>query len=158
MDLEDPETDRRGTEIAAAMTAAGVEDITAHFLPRRRRWGRGRRMWSMVREGKVVRSRTDYLLGIDRSLFRNVSVRDPQHNTDHFMVVGCLRSAPEREHTRYIAGRRKLPLRPPTEPTREDGVFAALWRAVPKPHGRERHKNECISEEMWRLVDERVSA
>ena len=38
-DLEDSENDRRGTEIAAAMTAAGVEDMMAHFLPRRRRWG-----------------------------------------------------------------------------------------------------------------------
>ena len=95
-DLEDAENDRRGTKIVAAMTAAGVEDMTAHFLPRRRRWGRERRTWSMVREGKDVRSRTDYRLGTDRSLFRNVSVRDQQHNTNHFMVVGCLRSAPER--------------------------------------------------------------
>ena len=76
-DLEDPENDRRGTGITAAMTAAGVEDITAHFIPRRRRWGRERRTWSMLREGKVVWSRTDYLLETDRSLFRNVSVRDP---------------------------------------------------------------------------------
>ena len=30
MDLEDSENDRRGTEIAAAMTATGVEDMTAH--------------------------------------------------------------------------------------------------------------------------------
>ena len=29
---------------------------------------------------------------------------------------------------------------------------------MPKPHGRDRNKNECISEETWRLVDERVSA
>ena len=112
----------------------------------------------MVREGKVVRSRTDYLLGADRIIFRNMSVQDPQNNTDHFMMVGCLRSAPEREHTQYIAGRRKSPLRPPTEPTREDGVFAALRRAVPKPHGRYRHKNEWISEETWRLINKRVSA
>ena len=98
-DLEDSESDRRGTEIAAAMTAAGVEGMMAHFLPRKRRWGRERRTWSMVWEGKVVRSQTDYLLGSDRSLFRNVSVRYPQHNTNHFMMVGCLRSAPEREHT-----------------------------------------------------------
>ena len=104
----------------------GVEDMTAHFLPRRRRWGREQRTWSMVREGKVVRSRTDYILGRDRSLFRNVSARDPRHNTDHFMVVGCLRSAPAREHAKYLTGRRKLPLQPPTEPTREDGIFAAL--------------------------------
>ena len=140
------------------MTAAGVEDMTAHFLPRKRRWGRERGAWSMVREGKVVRSRTDYLLGTDRSLFRNVSVRDPRHNTGHFMVVGCLRSAPEREHTRYIMGRRKMLLQPPTEPTREDGIFEALRRAVPKPHARDRHKNAKISEETWRLVNERVSA
>ena len=129
------------------MTAAGVEDMTSHFLPRRRRWGWERRTWSMVREGKVVRSRTDYILGTYQSIFRNMSVRDPRHNTDHFMVVGCLLSAPEREHTRYIAGRKKLPLRPPTKPTREGGIFAALRRAVPKPHARERHKNEWILEE-----------
>ena len=55
-DLEDLESDRRLTEIAAAMTEAGVEEITAHFLPRKCRWGRERRVWIMVREGKVVRS------------------------------------------------------------------------------------------------------
>ena len=57
--LTDPENDRRGMEIVAALTEAGLEDMTAHFLPRQRRWGRERRTWSMVREGKVVRSRTD---------------------------------------------------------------------------------------------------
>ena len=101
---------------------------------------------------------TDYLLGTDRSLFRNVSVRYPRHNIDHFMVVGCLRSSPEREHARYIKGRRNMLLRPPTEPTREYGIFEALRRAVPKPHEREKHKNAWISEETWRLVDKRVYA
>ena len=38
--LDDPENDRRGTEIAAALTEAGVEDTTVHLLPRRRRWRR----------------------------------------------------------------------------------------------------------------------
>ena len=88
----------------------------------------------------MVRSRTDYLLGTDRSLFSNVYVRDPRHNTDHFMVVGCLCSAPEQEHARYIRGTRKMPFRPPAEPTREDGIFEALRRAVPKPHERDKHK------------------
>ena len=74
------------------------------------------------------------------------------------MVVGCLHSAPKWEHTRYIMGRRKMPLRPPTEPTREDGIFEALRRAVPKPHARDRHKNAWISEETWRLTDERAYA
>ena len=51
-DLGDTASGGRGTEIAAAMTEAGVEDMKAHFLPRKRRWGRERRTWSMVREGK----------------------------------------------------------------------------------------------------------
>ena len=54
-------------------------------------------------------------------------------------------------------GRRKLTLRPPTDPTREDGIFEALQRAVPKPHAGDRHKDVWISEEMCRLVIERVS-
>ena len=45
----------------------------------------------MVRRGKAVRSRTDYILGTDRSLFMNVAVRDPRHNSDHYMVMGLLR-------------------------------------------------------------------
>ena len=38
--LADPENDGRGTEIATALTEAGLEDMAAHFLPRQRRWGR----------------------------------------------------------------------------------------------------------------------
>ena len=31
--LDDPENDRRGTEITAALTEEGLEDMTVHFLP-----------------------------------------------------------------------------------------------------------------------------
>ena len=86
-DLGETESDGRGTEIAAALPEAGVEDMTAHFLPRKRLWKRERRTWSMVREGRVIRSRTDYLLGTERSLFRNMAVRDPRKNSDYYMVV-----------------------------------------------------------------------
>ena len=70
-DLGEVEGDRRGTEISAAMTEAGLEDMATHFLPRRRRWGRERRTWAMVRGGKAERSKTDYILGTDRRLFMN---------------------------------------------------------------------------------------
>ena len=33
--LGDTENDRRGSEITAAMTEAGVEDMMAHFLPKK---------------------------------------------------------------------------------------------------------------------------
>ena len=73
-DLGATDNDRRGSETATTLTEAGVKDMLAHSLPRKRLWGRERRTWSMVREGRVVRSRKDYLLETDRSLFRNVSV------------------------------------------------------------------------------------
>ena len=112
----------------------------------------------MIREGREVRSRTDYILGMDHRLFGNVSVRDPRHNSDHCMALVCLHSASLKEHARYLRGRKRLPLGPPTEPTREDRIFAALCTAVPKPRAREARKNAWISETTWRLVDKRVSA
>ena len=48
-------------------------------------------------------------------------------------------------------------MRPPSKPTRVDQLFAALRRAVPKAQPCEARRNTWISEEMWRLVDERVS-
>ena len=112
----------------------------------------------MIREGREVRSRTDYILGTDCRLFGNVSVRDPRHNSYHYMVLGCLHSASLKDHTRYLGGRKKIPLHPPTEPTMEDTIFADLRRAVPKPRDQEARKNAWILATMWRLVDERVSA
>ena len=112
----------------------------------------------MIREGKEVRSRTDYILGKDRRIFGNVSVQDPMHNSEHYMVMGCLHSAYLKEHARYLRGRKKPPLRPPTEPKREDTIFAALRRAVAKPRAQEARKNAWISATTWTLVDKRVSA
>ena len=158
MMLTEPENDQRGTDITAALTEEGLEDMAAHFIPRQSKWGRERRMCIMVREGKVVRSGPDYILGTDRRLFWNVSIQDPRHNTHHYMVLGCLCSAHKRKHTKYLTGRKQLPLRTPSDPTQEDRIFAALRRAVPKPNARERRENGWISEDTWRLVDKRVSA
>ena len=74
------------------------------------------------------------------------------------MVVGQLRGGKAREHVRYTKGRRRMPLLPPKEPTREDKLFRDQRRAVPKPHEREKHRNAWISNEKWRLVDKRVLA
>ena len=38
--LAEPENDQRGTDIAAALTAEGLEYMSAHFIPRRHTWGR----------------------------------------------------------------------------------------------------------------------
>ena len=112
----------------------------------------------MIQKGREMRSGTDYILGTDRCLFGNVSVWDPRHNSDHYMDLGCLHSASLMDHTRYLRGRKNLPLRPPTKPTREDKIFAALRRAVPKTRAQEAQRNEWISAATWRLVGKRVSA
>ena len=83
MKLSEPEGDWRGEEITEALTSERLEDMSAHFLPRRKSWCRDERTWSMVQTGREVRYRTDYILGTDRRLFWNVSVRDPRHNSDY---------------------------------------------------------------------------
>ena len=158
INLAEPEGDRRGENIAAAMAIEGLEDMSAHFLLGRRSWCRDGRTWSMIQEGREVRSWTDYIMGTDRRLFGNVSVWDPRHNSYHYMVLGCLHSASSREHNRYLRGCKRLPLRPPTAPTRDDIIFAALWRTVPNPRAQEARKNVWILATTWILVDKRVSA
>ena len=112
----------------------------------------------MIRKGRGVRSRTDYILGTDRCLFRNVAVRDSRHNSDHYMVLGCLPNAPPTEQKQYLGERKLWPVRPPREPTTTDELFAALHRAVPRAQPCKARRNAWISESTWRLIDERVSA
>ena len=47
---------------------------------------------------------------------------------------------------------------PPTAPTREDGIFTDLRRAVLKPKARDARKNAWILGAPWILVNERFSA
>ena len=132
--------------------------MARHFLPRAKRWCRNRWNWGMLWKGQEVRSRTDYILGTDRRLFRNVTVWDPRHNSDHYMVLGCLLSAPLSETKRYLGGQKRWPVRPRVKPTRTDELFAALQSALQRAKPREARRNAWISAETWRLIDERVSA
>ena len=91
--LSDVEGDRREEEIVEALTTEGMGDMLTHFLPLRRPLCWDGRTWIMVQAGREVRSRTDYILGTDRCLFWNVSIRDPRYNSDHYLVLGCLPSA-----------------------------------------------------------------
>ena len=69
MKLSEPEGDRRGEKIVAALTTEGLENMSAQFLLRWRPWCRDRRTLIMVRERIEVRYRTDYILGTDCCLF-----------------------------------------------------------------------------------------
>ena len=112
----------------------------------------------MVWEEREVQSRIDYILGTDCCLFRNVAVRYPRHNSYHYLILGCLRSAPLRERTKSLGQCMRLFLCPPTTPTREDRLFADIQRSIPKPKARESRKNTWILVETWRPVDKKISA
>ena len=101
----------------------------------------------------------DYILGSDCRIFNNLDVRDLQHTSNHCMVLGCLRGASPREHSHYLRGRTRLPLRPPGRQTRirADKIFAELRHAISKPDERSAFHNALIYESTWRLVDKRVS-
>ena len=123
-------------EEITAVAMAGLEDIVGHYFLRRRAWCRDQRKWEAVRQGRVVRSQTDYILGSNCRIFQNVAVWYPRHNSDHLMAVGCLSGASPREHSHYLGGRTRLPLRPPGRQTRRraENLFAELRRTVPEPY------------------------
>ena len=94
-----------------------------------------------------MRYRTDYILGSYRRIFQNVAVRDLRHNSDHYMVMGCLRVTSPREHSHSFGRRTRLPLRLPGHQTRtqEDTIFAELRRAFQKWDKRAERHNLWIS-------------
>ena len=62
--------------------------MATHFQPR---WGHWYRWtWSMVWRHQEVVSKPDYILDTKQRMFFNVLVRYTNHNSDHFMVLGCL--------------------------------------------------------------------
>ena len=96
-----------------------------------------------------MRSRIDYILGYDRQIIQNVAVRDPRHNSNHFMFMGCLHGASPRNQLRYLGRWMRLPLRLPGCQTRmrADKIFAKLRSAMPKPDKQAVHHNLWILED-----------
>ena len=90
----------RDEDIMAVVATAGKEDVLGPLLPQRSTWCKDRRTWAMVQQGMEVRSRMDYILEFDRLVFRKVSIRYPGHNSNHFMVMECLRGAYPRDNSR----------------------------------------------------------
>ena len=101
--------------------------MSGHFLPRHKPWLKDDRTWSMLQGGQELRSQTNYILGTDSCLFQNAEFRDAQHNTDHYLVLGCLHGANPATHSRYLGKRTRFPIRPLYTPDKADRTFAELW-------------------------------
>ena len=68
-------------EIAVAVAMVGLEDISAHFLPRLRAWNWYQRPWAVVKQGRLMRSWMDYILGSNNQIYQDMAVQDPRHNS-----------------------------------------------------------------------------
>ena len=98
--LAAPEGREQNKGVAAALAEEGLEDISRHFLPRHKLWLKDGRTRAIHRGGQEVRSRNNYILGIDSFLFYKVAVQDARHNTEHYLVLGCLHGAAPTTHLR----------------------------------------------------------
>ena len=106
--------------------------------------------------GEWSATEVDFVMGTDRRLFTNVAVRNSRHNNDHYMVLGCLRSASLRENRRYLGVWRHFLLKAPAKKdmTEVDKTFSGLKGAMPRPDLRQ---NAWISKETWALVESHVT-
>ena len=68
----------------------------------------------------------NYIVGTDSNLLQKMAVQDAWHNTDHYLVLGCLRGAPLAKHSHYLANKKRFPLKPPK--IREDSTVWE-WRS-----------------------------
>jgi hypothetical protein len=126
--LADP-VQPREHEIAAVLASQGLEDMMGHFAATR--CYRAGYTWKQSRQGVLVTSRCDYLLGVDRRAFSKVCLKDPRFDSDHFMILGVLRGAPLKVNQRYLRGRQRFPIRNLTRPLNKAAtVFEELKLSV----------------------------
>ena len=96
----------REEELATVVAACGLEDMTAHFMPRRRYIGGGRWTWRMRREDRKVKGWGEYILYTSRHKFFNVGIGEAQMNIDHRMFLAVLQGEGAQRNGAYRRRRR----------------------------------------------------
>ena len=150
----------RGEAITDELEAARQEDTGINFLPHRKPWFQDRCTCSMRRDGIEVWSWMDYILGAYCRLFQDVAVRDPRHNSDHYMVLGCLSEDPEKELMEYLLKACHFPFQTIhcNLASMPDKLFSDLNTQIPKIPLRERVSLAYIYDVTWAAMDTRVTA
>ena len=89
----------------------------------------------MSRDGREVRSRKDCILRTYCRLVQDVDVWDPQRNSNHYMVMGCIRGDPVKELTDYLRKSHRFPLWTIRHdlPSALENIFLYLKTHIPKP-------------------------
>ena len=157
-DLDAPEGREQDKVIVADLAYEGLEDMSGHFLPRKKPWLKDGCTWAMQQGGREVFSPTDYILGTYIRLFQNVAVHYARHNTYHYLVLGCFRGTKPAALLIYLGKHTRLPIRSLAPPDKADHMFAELWGDIFNPPRRQLHCQAWIYPEIWSLIDTRMAA
>ena len=102
----------RSQQFTDLLTEYGLIDLVRHFGQRRR--FRNLKTWSQVRQGTVLWSICDYILGTDGCRFELFGIRYMcNFSPDHFALRARSLRRPACYHARYLQVRRAFPLRLP---------------------------------------------
>ena len=99
----------RSHQVADLLMEFGLAELLHHF---RQRWRlRCLNTWYQVRQGRLLRSRCDYNLGIYWRCLEMVGKRDVRnYSSDHFSLRARLLYFPTQCHNRYLQGLCASPL------------------------------------------------
>ena len=149
----------RNQEVAALIATYGLEDMLLHF--KQRKSFTHRQTWHQLRDGKLLRSRCDYILGTDRRLFETVGIRDPRHySSDHYMIMARYLIRPTPSHKSYLRGRKRFPLTLPTRGplNKADTLFQEVKANFPETPPPKPHASKTwLSPATLSLIDTRCS-
>ena len=104
-----------------------------------------------------MKSRTDYILGMDYRMFQYFDVLETRHNIDHYLLLGCHRGTTHICNQLYLGKRMRLPLHHLRRPSQDDNIFSFICQVAPKTLAHERMHSSCISKETWRVINARLS-
>ena len=147
--------DTQGEKVAF-VASLGLKDLNQHFRQRR---GIGDWTWSMLREGRRLYRRCDYILTTDTTDFRTLRIKNPRFDSDHRMLLGVLKSGSTRQHKHYVNSRSRYSLEiRPEDKTRADFLMEELTELIEKPPSSDPQSESWISEATWKLFDAKAQA
>ena len=147
--------DTQGEKVAF-VASLGLKDLNQHFRQRR---GIGDWTWSMLREGRRLYRRCDYILTTDTTDFRTLRIKNPRFDSDHRMLLGVLKSGSTRQHKHYVNSRSRYSLEiRPEDKTRADFLMEELTEFIEKPPSSDPQSESWISEATWKLFDAKAQA
>jgi hypothetical protein len=108
VDLRKSDRSPRDTKIMTTLANFGLFDMCNNFLQQWKHchgW-----TWKSRRDGRVLKSCCDVMLGTDRCHFRAVTISDPPgFDSNHFAIIATIIAAPLAEHRAYLRGCKQQP-------------------------------------------------